>query len=68
MMMPGLIVLTRGPPLAPPDRFGLHPKDVGPLGDLVGVQAVAELIRLQHRQAQQLLDGRGRQGFVLARV
>ena len=43
--------------LAPAHGLGHHPQRVPALGELVGVQRVRHLVRLEHRQAEQLLDG-----------
>ena len=59
MMMPGLMVLTRAPRLAPADGFGHDPQRVAALGELVGVERVRDLVGLEHRQREQLVGGRG---------
>ena len=51
--------------LAPADGLGHHPQRVASLGQLVGVQGVGHLVGLEHRQGQQLLGRRRRQGGVL---
>jgi hypothetical protein len=63
-MMPGLIVLTRASRLPPLHGLGHHPQRVSALGQLVGVQRVPHLVRLQHRQAEQLIGGRQSQSRV----
>jgi hypothetical protein len=63
-MMPGLMVLTRAA-LGPPDGLGHHPQRVAPLGQLVGMEGVGHLVRLEHGQRQQRLGWRGRQRGVL---
>ena len=51
--------------LAPPHRLGHHPQRVPALGELVGVERVRHLVRLEHRKSEQLVGGRGRQRLVL---
>ena len=64
MTMPGLIVLTRAPRLAPSDRLGLDPQRVAALGELVGVERVGHLVGLEHRERQQFVGwGGGARGI-----
>src|SRR3954471_1211599 len=64
-MMPGLIVLIRAAPLAPPNGLGHHAQGVPALGELVGVERVCDLIRLEDWEVQQLVGRSGRQCRVL---
>ena len=50
---------------APPDGLGLDPQRVAALGELVGVERVGHLVRLQHRQGQELVGRCRRQRGVL---
>ena len=50
MMMPGLMVLTRAPRLAQRTASAIDPQRVGPLGQLVGVEGVVDLVGLEHGQ------------------
>ena len=52
-------------PLAPSDGFGLDAQRVAALGELVGVQGVLNLRRLQQGQRKQLLRRRGGKRLVL---
>src|SRR3954451_14685938 len=63
-MMPGLMVLIRAPRL-PSERPRHHAQGVPALGELVGVERVCDLFRLEDWELQQLVGGGGRQCRVL---
>jgi hypothetical protein len=54
-MMTGLMVFTPGTALAPADDPGHHAQRIPALGQLIGVEGIGDLARLEHWQCQQLI-------------